>query len=263
MRSTINIRFLGTRGYIDVKSRLHRRHSSALFSCGHGRMMMDCGEDWLGRVAGIGPDAILITHGHPDHAFGLRRGAPCPVHATRETWRNLAGFPIAEPRIITPGVPFRVVGLTVEAFELVHSTRATAVGYRITRGRASVFYVPDVVYIKERREALRGCRVYIGDGATIIRSMVRKPGAALSDMGRSGQLIGHMPIRTQLTWCAKEGVPEAIFTHCGTEIVAGTNGNSARSSAASRASVGFQAPALPTTEWNWTWPSRRCAVPSA
>jgi hypothetical protein len=32
-------------------------------------------------------------------------------------------------------------------------------------------------------------------------------------------LIGHSPIATQLTWCQKEGVPRALITHCGTEIV--------------------------------------------
>jgi phosphoribosyl 1,2-cyclic phosphodiesterase len=208
----ILVRFLGTRGYIDLKSRRHRRHASALFSCGQGKFMMDCGEDWLGKLAGIQPDAILITHGHPDHAFGLRRGAPCPVYATGETWQNIASFPIQDQRRVVPGERFRVAGFAITAFALVHSTRAPAVGYRISRGKAAVFYVPDVVYIKERKQALEGCRAYIGDGATIIRSMVRKPGA---------ELIGHVPIRTQLTWCAKEGVPEAIFTHCGTQIVGG------------------------------------------
>ena len=54
--------------------------------------MVDCGEDWLGRVEAIRPDAIIITHGHPDHAFGLRSGAPCPVYATSETWQNIADF---------------------------------------------------------------------------------------------------------------------------------------------------------------------------
>ena len=174
--------------------------------------MMDCGEDWLGRVNTIRPDTILITHGHPDHAFGLKRGAPCPVYATRETWQNIAAFPVEDKRLVVPRNRLRVVGLAVEAFALVHSTRAPAVGYRISRGKVSVFYVPDVVCIKERKEALHGCWAYIGDGATIIRSMVRKPG---------NELIGHVPIRTQLTWCAKEGVPEAIFTHCGTQIVGG------------------------------------------
>jgi phosphoribosyl 1,2-cyclic phosphodiesterase len=208
----IGVHFLGTRGYVDLKTRLHRRHASALFSCGQGKLMMDCGEDWIGKLASIKPDAILITHGHPDHAFGLKNGSPCPVYATRETWQNIAAFPIEDKRLVVPRDRFRVVGLTIRAFSLVHSTRAPAVGYRISRGKVSVFYLPDVVYIKERKEALAGCRAYIGDGATIIRSMVRRPGK---------ELIGHVPIRTQLTWCAKEGVPEAIFTHCGTQIVGG------------------------------------------
>jgi hypothetical protein len=40
--------------------------------------------------------------------------------------------------------------------------------------------------------------------------MVRKPGEVI---------IGHAPIRTQLTWCKKLGVPWAIFAHLGSEIV--------------------------------------------
>jgi hypothetical protein len=77
---------------------------------------------------------------------------------------------------------------------------------------AAIFYVPDVVYIHDREQALKGAKLYVGDGATVIRSMVRRRGDAL---------FGHAPIRTQLTWCQKEGVPRAIFTHYGTELVAG------------------------------------------
>jgi hypothetical protein len=33
--------------------------------------------------------------------------------------------------------------------------------------------------------------------------------------------VGHTPVRTQLTWCRKEGVDRAIITHCGAEIVEG------------------------------------------
>jgi hypothetical protein len=86
------------------------------------------------------------------------------------------------------------------------------VGYRIASGRVGVFHAPDLVYIHEREEALAGIRAYIGDGATVKRSFVRK---------RGDRLIGHAPISTQLTWCAKEGVPRMIVTHCGSEIVGG------------------------------------------
>jgi ribonuclease BN (tRNA processing enzyme) len=31
-------------------------------------------------------------------------------------------------------------------------------------------------------------------------------------------LIGHTPVKTQVGWCQKAGVPRMIVTHCGTEI---------------------------------------------
>ncbi len=34
-------------------------------------------------------------------------------------------------------------------------------------------------------------------------------------------MIGYATIRAQLGWCAAAGVPQAIFTHCGTAIVDG------------------------------------------
>ena len=62
--------------------------------------MLDCGADWLGRVARLRPSAIVLTHAHPDHAGGLADGAPCPVYATAETWGRIGRYPIAERRII-------------------------------------------------------------------------------------------------------------------------------------------------------------------
>ena len=59
---------------------------------------------------------------------------------------------------------------------------------------------------------MRGTDLYIGDGATIVRSMVRV---------RDHVLIGHAPVTAQLDWCAAEGVRRAIFTHCGSGIVKG------------------------------------------
>jgi phosphoribosyl 1,2-cyclic phosphodiesterase len=177
---------------------------------GRARVMIDCGEDWLGRLKRIAPSAIVLTHAHGDHAGGLARGAPCPVYATEKTWARIGRFPIEDRRIVKPREPFRIGGVTFEAFPVAHSLRAPAVGYRVRRGRAAFFYVPDLVSIRERAQALRGIRVYIGDGATVIRSMVRRRGRAL---------IGHAPIKAQLSWCKEEGVKRAIFTHCGSLIV--------------------------------------------
>jgi ribonuclease BN (tRNA processing enzyme) len=105
-----------------------------------------------------------------------------------------------------------VAGLTVEAFPVVHSLRAPAVGFRIaTRGR-SFFYVPDVVAIPDREAALSGIDLFVGDGATMTRPMVRR---------RGRRLFGHTTVRAQIGWCGKAGVRRAIFTHCGSEIIDG------------------------------------------
>jgi phosphoribosyl 1,2-cyclic phosphodiesterase len=129
----------------------------------------------------------------------------------------MKAYPIAEKRTVEPEEKVEVRCMEFTYFPVEHSTRCPAGGYRISAGKVDVFYVPDVVYIKNREKALSGCKVYIGDGATVTRSMVRKP---------SGELIGHTPVRTQLTWCQKEGVPRAVFTHLGSEIVKGGDGKS-------------------------------------
>lgn len=208
----MKLTFLGTRGYIDQRSPRHQRHSALMASYRGRDVLIDCGEDWRGRLGDLAPRTVVLTHGHPDHAFGLEDGADCPVYATAETWAVIHPYPIVSRHEIAPRRPIDIEGMTFEAFPVAHSVRAPAVGYRITAGRVTAFYVPDVVYIEERRQALQGVRLYIGDGATIARPLVRRRGDAL---------IGHTPVRTQLTWCREAGVRRAIFTHCGNEIVGG------------------------------------------
>lgn len=69
--TAVTLTFLGTRGEIEARSRRHRRHSAALIQCGNARVMIDCGKDWLGRLRKVAPTAIMLTHGHADHAWGL------------------------------------------------------------------------------------------------------------------------------------------------------------------------------------------------
>lgn len=210
----MKLTFLGTRGYIEAESDRHRMHSSLLVGYRGREVMIDCGETWRGRLEEIGPRAIVVTHAHPDHVGGLLDGAPCPVWATGESWAELERFPLGERRTVEPRRPFEPApGILFEAFPVEHSTRAPAAGYRVRAGRATVFYAPDVVYVPERQAALAGCRLYVGDGATIDGSLVRRP--------EPGTLVGHAPVRTQLTWCQKEGVPKMIVTHCGSQIVKG------------------------------------------
>lgn len=214
----MKLTFLGTRGNIDARTCRHRMHSSMKVSYYNTDVLIDCGEDWLGEVWDWDAEAIVVTHAHPDHAFGLKEGAPCPVFATEPAWETMSGFELDDRRImpLREAVEITAGGedqpIVFEAFSVLHSTRAPAVGYRISAGRVAIFYVPDVAWIEDREAALSRVRLYVGDGATVTRSMVRKPGDVI---------IGHVPIQTQLTWCQKRGVPRAIFTHLGSEIVEG------------------------------------------
>lgn len=206
----MKLAFLGTRGEIEARTRRHRMHSSLLVSYRGERVVVDCGEDWLGRWEELNPTAVVVTHAHPDHARGLQDGAPCPVYVSPESRELMKNYRIETMRTVEPRQPFAIGNINFEAFPVEHSTRAPAVGYRISAGRVAIFYAPDVTYVHDRSGAFSGIKLYSGDGATVTRSMIRR---------QDGALIGHAPVSTQLTWCQKEGVPRAVFTHCGTEVV--------------------------------------------
>jgi phosphoribosyl 1,2-cyclic phosphodiesterase len=172
--------------------------------------MIDCGADWLPRVHRLNPSAIVLTHAHSDHVDGLKQGAPCIVYAPLDVWTAIARWPVRQRQILQPREPTTICGMMFEAVPVQHSLRAPAVGYRITRGKAVIFYVPDVLDIPAREDVLADVRLYVGDGASVRRPIQRRLGE---------YLVGHASIATQLEWCASAGVPRAIFTHCGTGIV--------------------------------------------
>jgi phosphoribosyl 1,2-cyclic phosphodiesterase len=202
--------FLGTRGEINNRTAEHKRHTSLLVSHKNKRIVIDKGTDWLNEEYGFKPDAILITHAHPDHAGGLRNNEPCKVYASGDTIRILKNLRSLDIVKIEEEKLFSFGDLSFTAFGVEHSLIAPAVGFKITAGTSSVFYSPDLIFIHNRKEALKNVKVYIGDGAAVSMSFIRK---------RGSKLIGHSKVQQQISWCAKEKVPKAIITHCGSEIV--------------------------------------------
>jgi phosphoribosyl 1,2-cyclic phosphodiesterase len=210
----MNLRFLGTRGEIEARTRRHLRHSSLLIVRRTRRIVIDWGDDWIDPALfdRLRPHAVVLTHAHPDHAGGLKHGCPCPVYATAATWRSMKPYSIRDRRTTRPREPLFIEGVEFEPFAVEHSIRCPAVCYRVSADGASFVYAPDVALIRRRAAVLRGIDLYVGDGATLNRPLLRRRGT---------RLIGHASIRTQLEWCAAEGVNRAIFTHCGSAIVAG------------------------------------------
>jgi phosphoribosyl 1,2-cyclic phosphodiesterase len=208
----MRLNFPGTLACIETRSPRHARHSALRIGSGNLRLWIDCGLDWLGDVATLPADAILLTHAHPDHAFGLQDGAPCPVYATAETWEHLAGFAIEQPRLILPERAEWFGELKIEAHPVPHSLRAPAVALRIGNGRRTFFYAPDIAGLPDAARILSGVNLYIGDGTAFDDSLLRI---------EKGKLCGHAPIEQQLDWCTAAGVPRALFTHCGEQVIKG------------------------------------------
>jgi len=157
----MHLTFLGTRGEIGARTRRHQMHTSLLVSHRGANVIIDCGLDWLGKLKGVSASAIVLTHAHPDHAWGLKRGAPCPVYAPEKMWRELLHYPIKERRSIKDRTPTKICGITFEAFSVEHSIFSSAVGYRVSTGRTYIFYAPDLIFIHERNEALKRAQIYM------------------------------------------------------------------------------------------------------
>lgn len=114
-------------------------------------------------------DALLITHAHADHIFGLddirpfnfRQGV-IPVYASESTWKQLhrvfyyifsppanyvgGGLPMIEQEVIDG--PFEAIGLRVTPFPVVHG-RMQVTGFRISDGNVEMAFITDCNQIPE------------------------------------------------------------------------------------------------------------------
>ncbi len=96
------------------------------------------------------------------------------------------------------------------AYPVVHSIRAPAVGLRVRADHLTALYNPDLIEIKDAEEILSGVDLYIGNGATLTRPIIRRRGRTR---------FGHTTIRVQLEWCKRFGIDRAVFVHCGKGVV--------------------------------------------
>lgn len=159
-------------------------------------------------------DALLITHCHADHVFGLDdirpfnfKHGPLPVYASATTWRDLRRvfYYIFERNHIGGGLPqlipheldsaFAACGLQITPFPVVHG-RSEVTGFRFSDGRATAAFVTDCNEIPAASlEQLRGLDVLILDALRL------KPHST------------HLHLAQSLAYVAAAQPRRAVLTH--------------------------------------------------
>jgi phosphoribosyl 1,2-cyclic phosphodiesterase len=203
----MKLKFLGTRGEVEESSRKHRYHSSLLITYRGFKLLIDHGLISI-PLKKIKPDAIIITHVHPDHFKWLKKDEEYKgkIYVTRETKKasrfkkNFEGIHIDKWFKIGP---FKILG-----YRVIHSLRAPAIGFKIEANKTFI-YNPDLIVMK-KKSVLRGIDLYIGDGSTVTANLVRR---------KDNKLFGHTRIQTQINWCKKYEIKNVIFTHFGKEPI--------------------------------------------
>jgi ribonuclease BN (tRNA processing enzyme) len=203
----VRLRFFGTKGYVEESSEAHRGHSAWALETGGFRLLCDFGENRKGLLSKIAPDAVFVSHAHPDHGGGLAEGTSVPVLASAITHEITRDFALGRRVTLVPERAARVGPLRITAFPVVHSIRCPCVAARIETPEGVVVYSGDVVAFEDPGKALTGAALYVGDGSTLKGSLVRRHA--------SGVLVGHTTVRAQLGWLDAHGVPRAVFSHFG------------------------------------------------
>lgn len=146
----------------------------------------------------------ILTHAHT--ALQIK-GQKCSiaVHVNKFTNKLLSKEDYPIKRKIFWKRPFFIGDVKITPFPVVHSVKAPMTGLVLEANSRKIIYLPDVLDILDRK-VLNGADVYIGDGVSLDKDLIRR---------WSGKKYGHASIRTQLSWVRDAKIPKAIFTNLG------------------------------------------------
>ena len=190
------ITILGTRGMIQPSAPHYRNHSGLLVD---GKLLFDLGEQNFLRSK---PQAIFITHLHPDHAFFVEQPAALP------------SVPIYAPEqkefmFITIAKPVSIGGYYITPLPTEHSAKVKSCAYLIEHDRKRILYTGDMVWMQKKyRNKLGRLDCVVTEGSFI------KEGGVIRKDPKTGKLFGHTGI-PNLVRLFKPYTNTIILTHFG------------------------------------------------
>src|SRR3989344_1682923 len=124
--------FPGTKGFIEEHTKKHFYNSSILIKHKNFKLMVDHGIKSR-PLKKLNPDAIIITHAHPDHYIWAKKDieTKTPVYFPKETF-NCGKFNPKKYKIIEPGKKFRAGPFAVLPYKVIHSLICPAIGFKIS-----------------------------------------------------------------------------------------------------------------------------------
>lgn len=195
-----------------------RLRASVLLDFNGRRVVIDAGTDFRQQALRAGLDrldAVLVTHDHADHVFGLddirpfnfRTQRAMPIYADERSWTGIrriyeyvfkphgyGGLPQFEPHTIRG--PFELFGVTFEPLYVTHG-RMPVVAFRFGRGA----YVTDCNEIPDTTvERLKGLDVLVLDAL------------------RFADHPTHMTIQKALDYIERIAPRRAYLTHMNHEV---------------------------------------------
>ena len=216
----LNFMFLGTNGSMQGDE----GNTSLLFKGSRGTVLVDasCG---LGRAVAADVDAVVLTHEHIDHVYGLpslihqlwlsgrRRALDICVPAGMEEFvhRFLEVFSLQEKKNmfdfrIRTGRQFSVGSMEITLFSTEHTE--TSVGLVVREGEDRVVYTSDTRPIREILPCMAGAQVLIHEasGCEAEEEILWKKGhsngadaARLAErLGVGGLYLCHLPETQEL-----------------------------------------------------------------
>lgn len=197
----MKIKILGTRGEIEESLPYHSKHSGVLID---EKLLLDLGEKEFLKYR---PKWILLTHLHPDHAYFVRRKAEeippdqIPIYAP-ESFKKVPNMHILQKQI-------DLSSYSITPIPTHHSKLVKSQAYLIKKGKQSILYTGDLVWInKEYHDLFDQVDLVITEA-----SFLRKGGMIRRDK-ETHEIFGHNGI-PNLIDLFKKHTKHILFIHFG------------------------------------------------